>query len=133
MWQPHCWLQPPSTSWPPTSRQCCNRSRHLQMQPEPHQRRCSFPPSSPPQPLETFKEEAAVAVDMADEDVGITEAGKAKAESTATHAPCLQTMLHARQAEALLLPLPSRCQECHSWEQVLRMHPTPTSLNGMPT
>jgi hypothetical protein len=72
-----------------------------------------------------------VAVDVVDEDMGIAEAGKAKAEG-ATRAPYLQTTLHARQAEAFLLSPPSRRQECHSWEQVLQMGPTPTSLNGMP-
>ncbi len=73
-----------------------------------------------------------MAVDVADEDVGIVEAGKAKAEG-ATHAPHLQTTLHARQVEAFLPSPPSRGQECQSWEQVLQMRPPPTSLNGMPT
>ncbi len=93
---------------------------------------CSFPPSSTSLPSETSKEEATVAVDVADKDVGIAEAGKAKAEG-ATRAPRLQTTSHARQADAFLPSPPSRCQECHSWEQVLQMCPTPTSLNGMPT
>jgi hypothetical protein len=132
MRRPHPRLQLPSTSWPPTSRRCRNRSWHLQMQPEPHQRQCSFPPSSTSPLLETSKEEATVAVDGVNKDVGIVEAGKAKAED-ATCASWLQTKLHARQVEAFLPSPPSRRQECHSWEQVLQMHPTPTSLNGMPT
>jgi hypothetical protein len=36
-------------------------------------------------------------------------------------------------ANYVMPSLPSRRQECHSWEQVLQMHPTPTSLHSMPT
>ena len=68
-----------------------------------------------------------------DEDAGIKVGDKAYKEEEGTHAPHLQTTLHVREVATSPLSPCNQCQDCHLLAQGLQMHPTPTSLNGMPT
>ena len=103
------------------------------MQPEPLRQQSNSQPNSTFLQSLTSKEAATEAVDAVDKDVGIEAGDKAYKEEEGTHAPHLQTTLHIKEVAASPLLPRNQCQDCHLLAQGLQMHPTPTSLNSMPT